>query len=50
VPKKSKNLKRVRSDFSDFITDPPIQAALVVFALIALFLAILEFGQTVYQY
>jgi membrane-anchored glycerophosphoryl diester phosphodiesterase (GDPDase) len=35
-------------DFSQFLNDPPVSTALVVFALIALFLAILEFGRALY--
>ena len=33
--------------FSEFITQPHIAAALLVFGLIALFLSILEFSQAV---
>jgi len=48
VAKKSKVKVDVKNGFTEFISDPPISAALVVFALIALFLAILEFGQALY--
>lgn len=33
------------ASFSHFISDPPISTALLVFALIALFLAIVEFSE-----
>ena len=33
------------SNFSEFIEDPPIAASLLVFGLVALVLAILEFGK-----
>ena len=47
MPKKKKQEATVYS-FSQFLSDPTISAALVVFGLITLLLSIIEFGGALY--
>jgi len=47
MPKKKKQEAAVYS-FSQFLSDPTISAALVVFGLITLLLSIIEFGGALY--
>jgi len=47
---KKRRQTKVRLSFSEFISDPMIGSAILVFALIALFLSISEFGQVLSFY
>jgi len=47
MKKKAKVKTQAGANFSEFISDPPVALALLVFALIALFLAILEFSRVI---
>ena len=48
MPKKKQDISD-HGQFSQFIADPTISAALVVFGLITLLLSIIEFGQVLYR-
>ena len=48
MPKKKKQEEAAAFGFSQFLAEPTISAALVVFGLITLIMSLVEFGQAVY--